>query len=72
MQIRYDITLEKGNRSVSYWADSFSVSENRILKVYSRDCGDIAVKIDSDERLVIRDVFVEDEFDEMFRQFEGV
>lgn len=67
MQIYYDITLkdESKNSSISYWADSFSVDENRILRVKSRECGDIAVKIDANDRLIVRDVCVEDEIDEI-------
>ena len=67
MQIYYDVTLkdETKNSSISYWADSFPIDENRILRVKSKDCGDITVKIDVNERLVVRDVCVEDEFDEM-------
>ena len=67
MQVYYDVTLkdETKNSSISYWADSFSIDENRILRVKSKDCGDITVKIDVNERLVVRDVCVEDEFDEM-------
>ena len=67
MQIYYDVTLkdETKNSSISYWADSFSIDENRILRMKSKDCGDITVKIDVNERLVVRDVCVEDEFDEM-------
>ncbi|MCM1181665.1 MAG: hypothetical protein NC347_15540 [Clostridium sp.] len=68
MQIYYDITLkdEANNSSISYWADSFSVDENRILRVESVECGDIAVRIDVNERLIVRDVCVKDEFDEIF------
>ncbi len=64
MQIYYDITLndESKNSSISYWADSFSIDENRILRVKSIECGDITVKIDANERLIVRDVCVEDEF----------
>ena len=67
MQIYYDVILknETNNSSISYWADSFSVDKNRILRVKSMDCGDITVKIMDDERLIVRDVFVEDEFDEI-------
>lgn len=62
MQIYYDVTLkdETKNNSISYWADSFSVDENRILRVKSRECGDITVKIDDNERLIVRDVFLEE------------
>ena len=67
MQIYYDITLkdETANNSISYWADSFSVDENRILRVKSKECGDITVRIEANERLIVKDVFIEDEFDEM-------
>lgn len=67
MQIYYDVVLKDDtkNSSISYWADSFSVDENRILRIKSRDCGDIAVKIGINERLTICDVFVEDEFEEI-------
>ncbi|MFG6326631.1 MAG: hypothetical protein K1W00_07250 [Lachnospiraceae bacterium] len=62
MRIYYDVTLKDDvkNNSISYWADSFSVDEYRILRVCSRDCGDITVKISANERLIVRDVFVED------------
>ena len=56
---------EAKNSSISYWADSFSVDENRILRVKSKDCGDITVQINPNERLVVEDVFVKDEWDEM-------
>lgn len=67
MQIYYDVTLkdETKNNSISYWADSFSVDENRILRVKSKECGDITVKINVNERLVVKDVVVEDEWDEI-------
>ena len=68
MQKYYDIILKDGskNNSISYWADAFSVDENRILRVKSRDCGDITVKINDNERLVVYDVCVEeDELDEI-------
>lgn len=67
MQIYYDVTLkdEAKNISISYWADSFSIDENRVLRVKSRECGDITVQIDANERLIVRDVCVEDESDEM-------
>lgn len=67
MQIYYDVMLkdEVKNRSISYWADSFSIDENRILRVKSRECGDITVEIEPNERLVVEDVIVKDEWDEM-------
>lgn len=64
MQIYYDITLkdDSKNSSISYWADSFSVDKNRILRVKSVECGDITVEISPNKRLIIRDVVVEEEF----------
>ena len=72
MQIYYDVTLkdETKNSSISYWADSFSVDENRILRVKSRECGDITVRIEPNERLVVSDVFVKDEWDELIESME--
>lgn len=67
MRIYYDITLkdEFKNCSISYWADSFFVDENRILRVKSSECGDITVKIDANEKLFVREVHIEDEFDDI-------
>lgn len=72
MEIRYDVTLknESKNSSISYWADSFSVDEHRILRVKSRDCGDITVRINPNERLIVRDVIVMDEWDELIEEME--
>lgn len=72
MQIYYDVTLkdETKNSSISYWADSFSVDENRILRVKSRECGDITVMIEPNERLIVSDVFVKDEWDELIESME--
>ena len=67
MYIRYNVTLKKENvnSSISYWADSFSVDEYRILRIKSCECGDITVRIQPNERLIVEDVFVEDEFDDI-------
>ena len=72
MQIYYDVTLkdETKNSSISYWADSFSIDEHRILRVKSRDCGDITVQIDPNERVIINDVIVTDEWDELIEDME--
>lgn len=72
MEIRYDVTLknESKNSSISYWADSFSVDEHRILRVKSRECGDITVRIDPNERLIVHDVIVTDEWDELIEEME--
>ena len=72
MEIYYDITLknEDKNSSVSYWADSFSVDEHRVLRVQSRDCGNCTVMFDPNERLIVHDVIVKDEWDELIENME--
>ena len=72
MEIHYDIELkdEGKNSSISYLADSFSIDEHRILRVKSRDCGDITVQIDPNERVIINDVIVTDEWDELIEDME--
>lgn len=59
MKIYYDVQLvnDKGG-SVSYWADSFSVDEYRILRVKSCECGDITVQINPNEKLIVSEVHV--------------
>lgn len=63
MEIYYDIELkdESKNSSIHYWADSFSIDRNGIIRVQSQDCGDITVAIKPNEKLFIRDVRVEEE-----------
>lgn len=59
----YDITiLNDIGGSISYWADSFSVDEHRILRVYSRDCGNVVVQLQCDEVLTVQGVIVPDEY----------
>lgn len=68
----FDITVrnDKMNRSVSYWADSFSLNEKAVLSVYSKDCGDIKVKIEPQETLTIETVDVKEEWEEMMEYYE--
>lgn len=72
MEIYYDIKIkdEDRNSSISYWADSFSIDEHRVLRVQSRDCGDITVQIHPDERVIVHDVVVIDEWDELIDNME--
>lgn len=72
MEIRYNVTLkdEDKNNSISYWADSFSVDKHGVLRVQSRDCGNITVQIGPNERLIVRDVVVTDEWDELIENME--
>lgn len=74
MEIYYDIEVkdEITNGSVSFWADSFSVDENRILRVKSREYGDVTVEIKSDKRLTVRDVIVTDEWDELMDSMDSI
>lgn len=66
MKIYYDITIknDEKNNYVSYFAEGFSIDENRILKIKSKGYGDISVKISPNERLIICDVIEKDEWNE--------
>lgn len=68
MQICYNVTLkkEKINSSISYWADSFSVDEHRVLRVKSKECGDITVSIQPNEKLIVEEIRVKDDFDDIY------
>lgn len=63
----YSVTLlnKKTNSLVSYWADCFSVDKNGVLRVQSRECGDITVRIKPEEHLSVYTADVKDEFEEM-------
>lgn len=65
MQMYYDVCLrnENTNGSISYLADSFSVDEYRILRIKSREFGDVTVKIDVNERLTVSEFWIEDNLD---------
>lgn len=67
----FDVTLKnsKGG-SISYWADYFSINRDGILSVYSRDCGDIKVKIQQDEDLSVETIDVKEEWEEMIEYYE--
>lgn len=59
----YDVVLVgKNGCSISYWADSFSIDRNGVLRVQSYECGDITVVIGPDEELHVSSVDVEDSF----------
>lgn len=66
MQLYYDVTLqnESTNCSISYLADSFSVDEHRILRIKSKEWGNVTVKIEDDERLIVNEIELKDEFDD--------
>lgn len=62
----YDVVLTNKNRNVkiSYLADSFSVNDYRILKIYSKEYGDVVVQIENDEELSVTEIELEDEWDD--------
>lgn len=66
MHTCYDITIKNKTKSVTvcYWADSFSIDQDRLLKVQSQKCGDVTVRLKPSESLTVKDVLVEDEWDE--------
>ncbi len=69
----FDVTLRTENGgSISYWADSFSVDKNGFLSVYSRDCGDIKVRILPSEKLSVETVDVKEEWEEMMEHDEAL
>ena len=61
----YNVVLENKNRyrKASYLADSFSVYDNRILKIYSKQYGDVVVQIKNDEELSVTEIELKDWFD---------
>lgn len=65
MIIYYDVTLinRKRNSKTSYVADSFSVDDNRILKIKSKVYGNLVTKIENDEELSVIELKVNDELD---------
>lgn len=71
MRRYYDITLfdEKGG-SISYWADSFSVDENGILRLQSKESGNVTLKLEPYETLSIRSIEVRDGCDDMRDYYE--
>lgn len=62
----YDVQLtnKNRNRKTSYVADSFSVNDDRILKIYSKEYGDVFVQIENDEELTVNEIELKDEWDD--------
>lgn len=60
----YDVVLTNRNRTrkTSYLADSFSVNDDRILRIKSREYGDVVVKIKNDEELTVNEIELKDEW----------
>lgn len=61
----YDVVLTNRNinSTVHYIADSFIVTDNRILKVFSTDYGNVFTHIRDDEVLTINEIESKDEDD---------
>lgn len=70
MKRYYDIVIHDKitNCNIDYLADSFSISENGMLKVYSAEAGDISVMLEPTEEVTIKNVDVKEERDD----WEGV
>lgn len=58
------ITNKNRNRKISYLADSFSVNDDRILKIKSKEYGDLVVQIESEEELTVNEIELKDELDD--------
>lgn len=58
--IYYDIVLtnKRIDSEISYIADSFSVDENRVLRIKSNEFGNVVVKINNDEALTVSEIIV--------------
>lgn len=54
----YDVTLTntRTNNTVSYVADSFSLSDDRILRIYSKKFGNVTTLIENYEELSIKEL----------------
>lgn len=64
----YDVVLtnKKLNSKITFLADSFSVNDDRILKIYSKEYGDVVVQITADEELTVNETELESEEDVFF------
>lgn len=62
----YNVVLINRNRSrkVSYLADSFSVNDDGILKIYSKEYDDVVVQIGKDEELSVTTIVVRHWYDD--------
>ena len=68
----YEVVLtdKKRNRKINFLADSFLVNDDRILKIKSKEYGDINVQITSDEELSVNEIELKDYWDGL-DYFEG-
>lgn len=57
------LTNRNRNRKISYLADSFSVNDDRILRIKSKEYGDLVVQIESEEELTVNEVELFDHYD---------
>lgn len=58
----YDVivTNKNRNRKISFLADSFSVNDDRILKIKSKEYGNVVVEIKQDEELSVHEIVLKD------------
>lgn len=57
------LTNRNRNRKISYLADSFSVNDDRILKIKSKEYDDVVVQIKNDEELIVNEIELKDEWE---------
>lgn len=63
----YDVILinKARNRKSYYLADSFSVNDDRVLKIYSKEYGNVVLQIGNDEELSIKEIELKEWWDEL-------
>lgn len=66
MKRYYDVSVCCSSccRTVSFLADSFSVSQDRILRIFSKRFGNVVVPLNRDEVLSIEETFLNDDSDD--------
>lgn len=66
----YDVVLldRKCNKNTSYLANSFSINDDRILKIKFKNDEDLVVQIKNDEELIVNEIDLDnDEWDSIIR-----
>lgn len=64
----YDIKIHTKNKNIfaSYLADAFSINEDRILKIKSREFGDLVVQIEPNEEVTVQEIELKDDWEYLF------
>lgn len=72
MKKYYEVVLTNVKRNVitSYLADSFSVNDDRILTINSKEFGNVVIEIISDEKLTVNEIELKDKYDDFIQHFE--